>query len=72
MQMADEMVRSGMQEAGYEYIVIDDCCQVDRDENGEIVVDQKRFPNGMKYLADYIHEKGLKFGIYSCAGTKTC
>jgi len=72
MQMADEMIRSGMQEAGYEYIVIDDCWQIDRDENGEIVVDKERFPNGIKYLADYIHEKGLKFGIYSCAGTKTC
>ncbi len=47
MQMANEMVRSGMQEAGYEYIVIDDCWQVDREENGEIVVDQERFPNGI-------------------------
>ena len=71
-QMADEMVSSGMQKAGYEYIVIDDCWQVARDENGEIVVDKDRFPNGMKDLADYIHSKGLKFGIYSCAGTKTC
>jgi alpha-galactosidase len=72
MQMADEMVSSGMQDAGYEYIVIDDCWQVDRDENGEIVVDKERFPHGIKYLADYIHSKGLKFGIYSCAGSKTC
>lgn len=72
MQMADAMVASGMQDAGYEYIVIDDCWQVSRDENGEIVVDKDRFPHGMKYLADYIHSKGLKFGIYSCAGTKTC
>lgn len=72
MQMADEMVSSGMQDAGYEYIVIDDCWQVARDENGEIVVDKDRFPHGMKYLADYVHSKGLKFGIYSCAGTKTC
>jgi len=72
MQMADEMVSSGMQDAGYEYVVIDDCWQVDRDANGEIVVDKDRFPNGIKYLADYIHSKGLKFGIYSCAGTKTC
>ena len=72
MQMADEMVSSGMQDAGYEYVVIDDCWQVDRDENGEIVVDKERFPHGMKYLADYIHSKGLKFGIYSCAGTETC
>ena len=72
MQMADEMVTSGMQDAGYQYIVIDDCWQVDRDENGEIVVDKDRFPHGMKYVADYVHSKGLKFGIYSCAGSKTC
>ena len=72
MQMADEIVSSGMQDAGYEYVVIDDCWQVDRDENGEIVVDKDRFPHGMKYVADYVHSKGLKFGIYSCAGSKTC
>lgn len=70
--MADAMVSSGMKEAGYEYIVIDDCWQVARDENGEIVVDKDRFPNGMKHLVDYVHSKGLKFGIYSCAGTLTC
>lgn len=72
MQMADAMVSSGMKDAGYEYIVIDDCWQVSRDENGEIVADKERFPHGMKYLADYVHSKGLKFGIYSCAGKKTC
>lgn len=72
MKMADAMVASGMKDAGYEYIIIDDCWQVSRDENGEIVVDPQRFPHGMKYLADYIHSKGLKFGIYSSAGTVTC
>ncbi|NSW94613.1 MAG: glycoside hydrolase family 27 protein, partial [Bacteroidales bacterium] len=72
MKMADAMVSSGMKDAGYEYIVIDDCWQVSRDENGEIVVDPERFPHGMKFLADYIHSKGLKFGIYSSAGTVTC
>jgi alpha-galactosidase len=72
MGMADAMVSTGMSEAGYKYIVIDDCWQISRDENGEIVVDKDRFPHGIKYLADYIHAKGLKFGIYSCAGTKTC
>jgi len=72
MQMADAMVSSGMKDAGYEYIVIDDCWQVSRDENGEIVADKDRFPHGMKYVADYIHSKGLKFGIYSCAGRATC
>jgi alpha-galactosidase len=72
MELADAMASNGMRDAGYQYIVIDDCWQVGRDENGEIIVDKDRFPNGMKYLADYIHSKGLKFGIYSCAGTKTC
>jgi alpha-galactosidase len=72
MEIADAMVRTGMAGLGYEYVVIDDCWQVGRDENGEIIVDKDRFPHGMKYLADYIHSKGLKFGIYSCAGTKTC
>ena len=70
--MADAMASSGMKDAGYEYIVIDDCWQVSRDENGEIVCDKERFPHGMKYVADYVHSKGLKFGIYSCAGSKTC
>jgi alpha-galactosidase len=72
MQMADAMVNSGMKDAGYQYIVIDDCWQVSRDENGEIVPDKGRFPHGMKYLADYVHSKGLKFGIYSSAGKVTC
>jgi alpha-galactosidase len=72
MGIADAMVSSGMKDAGYEYVVIDDCWQVSRDENGEIVVDKDRFPHGMKYVADYVHSKGLKFGIYSCAGTLTC
>jgi len=72
MGMADAMVSSGMKNAGYEYVVIDDCWQISRDENEEIVADKDRFPHGIKYLADYIHSKGLKFGIYSCAGTLTC
>lgn len=71
-QTADAMVESGMKDAGYEYIVIDDCWQVDRDENGNVIADTERFPSGMKALADYVHSKGLKFGIYSCAGSKTC
>jgi len=70
--MADGMVTSGMKDAGYEYVVIDDCWQVSRDAGGNIVVDAQRFPNGMKALAAYIHSKGLKFGIYSDAGEKTC
>ena len=72
MQAADALVSTGMKDAGYEFIVIDDCWQVSRDENGEIVSDKERFPHGMKYVADYVHSKGLKFGIYSSAGNVTC
>jgi alpha-galactosidase len=70
--MADAMVSSGMKDVGYEYVVIDDCWQVSRDANGNIVADPQRFPSGIKALADYVHSKGLKFGIYSDAGTQTC
>ena len=69
---ADAMVSSGMKDAGYQYIVIDDCWQTSRDSNGYIIADPNRFPSGMKALADYVHSKGLKFGLYSCAGTLTC
>ena len=65
------MVASGMKEAGYEYIVIDDCWQIGRDSLGFVVADLEKFPSGMKALPDYVHAKGLKFGIYSCAGRKT-
>jgi alpha-galactosidase len=70
--VADAIATNGMKEAGYQYVVIDDCWQVSRDENGFIVADPQRFPSGMKALADYVHSKGLKFGLYSDAGTKTC
>ncbi|MGE5124916.1 MAG: glycoside hydrolase family 27 protein [Betaproteobacteria bacterium] len=69
---ADAMVAAGMKDAGYQYVVIDDCWQVRRDESGTIVADPTRFPSGIKALADYVHAKGLKFGIYSDAGTMTC
>lgn len=73
MQTADAMIEKGLKDAGYEYVVIDDCWSLlDRDENKDIVTDPIKFPHGMKYLADYIHSKGLKFGMYSCAGVKTC
>jgi len=71
-QMADAMVKSGMKDAGYQYIVIDDCWQVSRDAAGNIVADPQRFPAGIEALADYVHSLGLKFGIYSDAGSKTC
>jgi len=71
-ETADAMVSSGLRDAGYQYIIIDDCWQIARDSMGFIIADKNRFPSGIKALADYIHSKGLKFGIYSCAGTKTC
>jgi alpha-galactosidase len=69
---ADAIVSSGMRDAGYQYVVIDDCWQSSRDANGNIVADPQRFSGGMKALADYVHERGLKFGLYSDAGTRTC
>lgn len=69
---ADAMVASGMKSAGYRYVVIDDCWQVGRDANGNILADPHRFPQGIKAVADYVHAKGLKFGIYSDAGDHTC
>ncbi len=69
---ADSLVSSGLKDAGYQYVVIDDCWQVGRDEQGNIIPDPKRFASGIKALADYVHSKGLKFGIYSDAGTGTC
>lgn len=72
MEIADGMVESGMKDAGYEYIVIDDHWQIDRDADGNILPDSTKFPSGMKALADYVHSKGLKFGLYSDAGVRTC
>ena len=72
-QTANIMVSSGMRDAGYTYIVLDDGWMArERDENGNLVPDPKKFPGGMKALIDYVHSKGLKFGLYNCAGTKTC
>jgi len=71
-EMADTMVSSGMQAAGYQYVNIDDCWQVSRDAQGTIVADPQRFPSGMKALADYVHSKGLRLGLYTDAGTGTC
>ena len=74
LENADAFVKLGLPQAGYKYIVIDDCWSMrDRDpETGRIVPDPVKFPHGMKYVSDYIHDKGLKFGMYSCAGTRTC
>jgi len=69
---ADVMVASGMRDAGYVYVNLDDCWHGSRDDNGFIQPDPKRFPSGIRALADYVHARGLKLGIYSDAGTKTC
>ena len=73
MESADAMVATGLRDAGYEYIVIDDMWSLkERDSQGRLAPDPQKFPHGMKYLADYVHGKGLKFGIYSCGGYLTC
>ncbi|MEK3686028.1 glycoside hydrolase family 27 protein [Paenibacillus sp. FSL R10-2736] len=72
-EAADTLVADGYKDAGYDYIVIDDCWSLkERDKDGKLVADPVKFPSGMKALADYIHSKGLKFGMYSCVGTHTC
>ena len=70
--MADTIVSSGMRDLGYEYVNLDDCWQVERDADGTIVPDPERFPSGIGVLADYMHTRGLKLGIYTCAGHFTC
>lgn len=71
-EMADAMVNNGMKEAGYEYIFIDDGWQGGRDNKNNIIPDPIKFPSGIKTLADYVHSKGLKLGIYSDAAPLTC
>lgn len=70
---ADKIVELGLDKLGYTYVNVDDCWQASsRDDQGHIQADSAKFPSGMKALGDYIHGKGLKFGIYSSAGSKTC
>lgn len=70
---ADAMVEHGLLAAGYQYLIIDDCWALrQRDAHGKLVPDPEKFPHGMKAIADYVHAKGLKFGMYSCCGTLTC
>lgn len=72
-QTADAMVANGMKAAGYDYVNIDDCwLEKQRDANGNLVPDPTKFPDGIKGVADYVHSKGLKLGIYNDAGTATC
>jgi len=71
-ETADAMVASGLLGLGYEYLLIDDCWQTSRDANGVIIADPAKFPSGIKSLADYVHSRGLKLGIYTDVGSKTC
>lgn len=71
--MADQVIALGLADLGYEYINLDDCWQLEgRNEAGEMQPNPATFPDGMLPLSTYMHDHGLKFGIYSCAGTKTC
>ena len=70
--VADKIVELGLKDLGYQYVVIDDHWQGGRDAKGHLLANLKKFPDGIKAVADYIHSKGLKFGIYSDAGDKTC
>src|SRR5262249_60396122 len=71
-QTADAMVADGMKAAGYQYVNIDDCWALpQRDADGNLVPDPAKFPNGIKAVADYVHNDGLKLGIYEDSGTKT-
>jgi alpha-galactosidase len=71
-EMADAMVSSGMSKVGWQYIFIDDGWVGGRDNRNNIIADPKRFPSGIKAMADYVHAKGLKLGIYSDASPLTC
>lgn len=71
--IADKFISLGLRDAGYRYVNIDDCwANWQRDKDGHMQANPKRFPGGIKALADYIHQRGLKFGLYSSAGTSTC
>ncbi|MBC7876718.1 MAG: glycoside hydrolase family 27 protein [Anaerolineales bacterium] len=73
-ETADALISTGLKDCGYNHIVLDDCWSVKdgRDKNGDLIADPEKFPNGMKALADYVHNKGFKIGIYSDAAEKTC
>lgn len=73
MQMAELMVSDGWKDVGYEYLCIDDCWMApQRDSEGRLQADPQRFPGGIRRLANYVHSKGLKLGIYADVGNKTC
>ena len=72
LEVAHAMVTSGLRDAGYKYVNIDDCWMEKRAADGHIIPFKSKFPSGMKALGDKIHALGLRFGIYSCAGERTC
>jgi alpha-galactosidase len=70
---ADAFVRLGLKDAGYEYLQIDGCWMLaERGTEGQQIVDPTKFPDGMLSLASYVHELGLRLGIYTAMGSKTC
>jgi alpha-galactosidase len=69
---ADALVATGMRDLGYRYLIIQECIAPERNPMGNLVVDTKRFPHGINALADYIHSRGLKAGIYTDVGPYTC
>lgn len=69
---ADRMVSIGLRDAGYHYVILDDCWSDGRYDNGSLKPDLSKFPNGMSWLADYMHSLGLGYGMYSSAGKYTC
>ncbi len=71
-EMADKMVELGLDKLGYKYLVLDDGCYKNERINGKLSNNEEKFPSGFRALADYIHDKGLKFGMYNDIGTNLC
>ncbi|SCU89907.1 LADA_0F00496g1_1 [Lachancea dasiensis] len=69
---AEKLAALGLQDLGYKYVILDDCWSAGRSENGSLLPDSGKFPHGMKYVADYLHERDMLFGMYSSAGEYTC
>lgn len=72
LNTASTMVNYGLRDLGYKYVVLDDCWSTNRNSSGYLQADPNKFPNGMKYIADHLHNMGLLFGMYSSAGVYTC
>ena len=72
LSTAQKMVDYGLRDLGYNYVVLDDCWSEGRNASGYLVPNHQTFPNGMRYVADQLHDIGMKFGMYSSAGIYTC